>query len=69
MIQPKVKKKEVKTTAKKTVEKKYVPTKLEAQNLKDAVNGVNKNPQVSEMIGIPMDNASIKHLRSKFKNK
>lgn len=43
-------------------------TKLEAQNLKDAVNGVNRNPQKSDMM-TPMDNASIKYLKSKFKNR
>lgn len=52
----------------KPVKKKaiYKPTKLEAQNIKDAVRGVNKNPQMSDMIGIPMDNKSIIHLRKKF---
>ena len=48
-------------------DKKKKQTKLEAQNIKDAVSGVNKNPQVSDML-IGMDNASIKHLRKKFKN-
>lgn len=46
--------------------KKYTPTKKEAQNLRDASAGVNRNPQKSDMIGIPMDNASITHLRKKF---